>query len=143
VKHQLLADSFEDERGKIEDLIEGPVDAVTRIFTHKGAVRGNHYHRHTTQYTYVLTGSLLVASGDTETIVSSGEIFVDRPGVPHAWKALEDTDVLVFAQGPRAGKAYEQDTIRLVEPLIEPVPDWDMVARIDYEAWVPSEDRAP
>ena len=147
-QHELLADSFEDERGRIEDLIEGPVDAVTRIFTAKGAVRGNHFHRQTVQWTYVLSGSLLVAHGDVQRILGPGEIAVDRPGVPHAWKALADTDVLVFTCGPRSGSGYESDTVRLEEPLIEPEPvsawgDWGTLARIEHEAWVPTEDRAP
>ena len=137
-----LGDKFEDERGKIQDLI-GRVDAVTHIHTFKGAVRGNHFHKHTTQWTYVTHGALLVAQGDIEMIVEAGEMVVDRPGVPHAWKALEDTDVLVFARGPRAGKEYESDTFRLERPLIEPVADWDMVARCEYETWVPTQDRAP
>lgn len=148
MKHELLGDSFTDERGRIEDLIVGPVDAVTRIFTAKGAVRGNHYHRETIQWTFVLSGSLLMAHGDVQRILGPGEIAVDEPGVPHAWKAMVDTDVLVFTKGPRSGKDYESDTVRLETPLIEPESvavwgDWDALARIEHETWVSTEDAAP
>lgn len=44
-----------------------------------------------------------------------GDMACEEPGVPHAWKALEDTTVLVFSRGPRSGEAYESDTIRLPE----------------------------
>ncbi len=154
-----MSDTFIDERGVIKDLLTEPIDAVTRIHTVKGAVRGNHVHRRTTQWTYVLSGSLLVASGTTETIAGPGEMLVDEPGVPHAWKALEDTDVLVFTQGPRSGADYESDTYRLEVPLIEPETvaeraahvrahgatdrDWDMLARIEWEGWRLQDDRAP
>jgi quercetin dioxygenase-like cupin family protein len=145
--HRLLGDGFTDERGHILDLIEGPIDAVTRIFTVQGAVRGNHFHRHTTQWTYVLSGSLLVAHGDTETTIGPGELAVDKPGVPHAGKALEDTDVLVFTCGPRAGSEYESDTVRLDVPLIEPPSlldgDWGTLARVEWENWRLQDDRAP
>jgi quercetin dioxygenase-like cupin family protein len=109
---------FEDDRGVIQDLLDVPVDSVTRITTVEGAVRGNHYHKRTTQWTYVLTGSLLVTNGHTEMVVDAGAMIVHAPGDPHAWKALEDTDCLVFTRGPRSGEDYETDTTRLEEPLL-------------------------
>jgi quercetin dioxygenase-like cupin family protein len=115
--YRLLAGSFEDGRGKIQDLIDGPIDSVTRITTVAGAVRGNHFHKQTTQWTYVISGSLLVSNG-LERLMGPGEIVVDRPGQPHAWKAIEDTDCLVFTRGPRSGENYEQDTFRLETPLL-------------------------
>lgn len=116
--HRVLADSFEDDRGKIQDLIDGPIDSVTRIVTREGAVRGNHFHEHTTQWTYVLSGCLHMFNGKVDRLLTSGEIMVHRPGEPHAWKALEDTDCLVFTKGPRSGSEYESDTIRLADPLV-------------------------
>lgn len=118
-EHRTLGDSFEDERGRIQDLIVGaPIDSVTRITTVKGAVRGNHLHKLTIQWTYVLTGCLLMANGATEVSVGPGEMVVHRPETPHAWKAIEDTDCLVFTLGPRSGEQYESDTYRLEKPLL-------------------------
>ncbi len=108
---------FEDERGVIEDLF-GRLDGVTRITTKKGAVRGNHVHAKTAQWTMVLSGCLLVAHGKQETLVGPGEILTHPPGEPHAWKAVEDTTCLVFTHGPRSGSNYESDTQRLEEPLL-------------------------
>lgn len=108
---------FEDQRGVIQDVI-GRIDSVTRITTVKGAVRGNHYHEHTTQWTLVLSGRLLMASGRTRTEMWPGQVVKHDPREPHAWKALEDSECIVFAKGPRAGKAYETDTVRLEEPLL-------------------------
>ena len=112
-----MADRFEDHRGVIQDII-GRIDAVTRITTVKGAVRGNHYHEKTTQWTLVLSGKLLMATGSEKTEMWPGQVVKHEPGVPHAWKALEDSECVVFAKGPRAGDEYDTDTFRLEEPLL-------------------------
>lgn len=109
--------SYHDDRGDIIDLAEH-VDAATLITTAKGAVRGNHIHRRTWQWTYVLTGKLRVAGPAGEGVVGAGEMVLNEPGEPHAWQALEDTTCLVFARGPRAGNGYEDDTERLAERLL-------------------------
>lgn len=114
---------FEDERGLIKDILEGPIDGVTEIFTRAGAVRGNHTHNETVQWTYVVDGSLRVRTRETpptypytrETTQDyvDGSLIRDDPGTAHAWQALEDTVVLVFTRGPRSGANYESDTQRL------------------------------
>jgi quercetin dioxygenase-like cupin family protein len=106
-----------DDRGDITDLA-GRVDAVTVVRTKKGAVRGNHLHNQTEQWTYVASGRLFVTDGNREEEVGPGGVVYDRPGSPHAWRALEDTVCVVFVKGPRAGNNYEADTTRLEIPLI-------------------------
>lgn len=111
---------YEDERGVIQDLL-GPVDAVTSIFTKAGAVRGNHVHYETTQWTYVVYGGIQIvtrtADGDrAERVYRLGEIACDKPGTAHACEAVEDTLCLVFTRGPRSGEDYESDTFRLYGP---------------------------
>jgi quercetin dioxygenase-like cupin family protein len=116
-----MADRFEDDRGVIQDLFDGEPVAVTRITTVTGKVRGNHVHERTTQWTLVVTGALRVANSESlDAILLRGDIMVHKPGDPHAWIALADTDCLVFTRGPRSGEDYETDTIRLTEPLITP-----------------------
>jgi quercetin dioxygenase-like cupin family protein len=112
------AGRFEDERGVIQDLL-GRVDAITEIVTWEGGVRGNHIHARTTQWTYVVAGLLLVAWTEDDGVHTrqhgQGALIKEEAGVPHAWKALLDTRVLVFTQGPRSGQAYETDVTRLPE----------------------------
>jgi quercetin dioxygenase-like cupin family protein len=106
-----------DDRGTITDLVHEKVDAVTLVCTKAGAIRGNHYHEHTTQWSYVVSGSMVVTTGSQEMVVNAGDIVVNDPGEPHAWKAIADTVCVVVARGPRAGGDYEIDTYRLVESL--------------------------
>jgi quercetin dioxygenase-like cupin family protein len=112
----LTSKRYEDERGVIQDLL-GSIDSVTEIFTKKDAIRGNHVHQYTTQWAYIVSGRLLVAHRheDIETRIAfgPGKLIKEGPGVEHAWRALEDTTVLVFTKGPRSGENYEDDVIRL------------------------------
>lgn len=117
---------FEDDRGKIADLlVNESIDAVTYITFTPGAVRGNHYHKQTTQWTFVTTGSVLYAScrpGEpvkTE-VLNVGDFVVATPNEVHAFRAgAEPAEILVFTKGPRAGFDYEKDTFRLEKPILE------------------------
>lgn len=112
-----MADRFEDDRGVIQDILAGPIDCVTRISTNEGAIRGNHVHKLTHQWTLVLDGVLLVVTRGPDGVRHGhkyypGDIAHEPPGVAHAWQALLDCVVLVFTRGPRSGEDYESDTYR-------------------------------
>jgi quercetin dioxygenase-like cupin family protein len=115
--------SFKDDRGEITDLLENEnINAVTVITFTKGAVRANHYHKLTTQWNYLMSGSIKLLSqtpGESvvETIMSPGDFVVTGPNVAHALEALSDASLMVFTKGPRGGKEYETDTYRLETPL--------------------------
>lgn len=117
--------NHQDDRGSIMDLIEGAnINAVTFISFKKGAVRGNHYHKQTTQWNYVLSGKIkLVAQvgneAAEEAILEAGGFAVTEPMEKHALIGVEDSEMLVFTQGPRGGKEYESDTFRLEIPLAQ------------------------
>ena len=123
-----VPNSFEDDRGIIRDLVAGEqVDAVTLITSVVGAVRANHFHKHTTQWTYVIAGRIEYACaqvsespiGDLKLtrrdsmLLGEGEMVESRPWEAHAIRALEDAQLLIITRGPRSGDSYEDDTFRL------------------------------
>ena len=115
-----------DQRGHIKDLaVNTQIKAVTEIRSKQGSIRANHYHKLTEQYNYVATGRLILATrADTEVPVEykefgPGTFFLIETGEHHAIKFVEDTLLLVFTIGPRAGKEYESDTYRLKSCLFE------------------------
>jgi quercetin dioxygenase-like cupin family protein len=116
--------AFSDERGKITDLIENEeINSITLITFNKGAARGNHFHKETTQWNYLITGKIKLVTqipGEkvVETIMLPGEFTVTRPNDRHALYAMETSEVMVFTKGPRGGKEYESDTFRLEVPLV-------------------------
>ena len=117
-----------DERGVITDLHVGqPVNALTTVTCVKGAIRGNHFHKLTTQFTYVLSGRLRYVGQSQhapveECTIAAGDLVTSLPLESHAFEALEDSVLLAFCHGPRAGMDYEKDTYRLAEPLIPTGP---------------------
>ena len=112
-----------DKRGKIIDILENiPIEYVTVISSKMGAIRGNHYHKKSVQYVYVLKGRMKIFSqmpGERirTYILRPGDLACNPPMERHAITTLEDTDFLVFTRGPRGGKNYEKDTHRIKKRL--------------------------
>ena len=116
---------YKDERGLIIDLLERKkINAITYITQKKGKVRGNHFHKKTIQWNYLIKGKIeLVAkkrnNKPKKIILLKGDLVETSKNEAHATKALKDSEFLVFTQGPRSGKEYEKDTFRLLKPLIK------------------------
>ena len=117
--------NFKDTRGIIVDLLEKKkINAITYITQNKGKIRGNHFHKKTTQWNYLITGRIKIVSKKKnksvkQMILSKGDLVVTSSNESHAIKAIEYAEYLVFTHGPRGGKEYEKDTFRLSEPLIK------------------------
>lgn len=113
---------FSDDRGSITDIFyKANMNHACIITNAAGAVRGNHYHKFTTQYTYILAGSLHYYSKqvDSDQLADSftagpGDMVISAPNEIHAMKASDEGCVfLAFAEGPRGGEDYENDTFRV------------------------------
>lgn len=123
-----------DDRGVIEELVNGDFHIVLRTTQVKGSVRANHYHKQDSHIGYLVSGKLQYmtrplrqAQGKpvldekapvTKYIIKPGQMFYTPPMLVHATVALEDSDVLYFT--PRSGqqKEYENDLVRV--ELISP-----------------------
>lgn len=123
IQHKKI--NFQDKRGTIRDIFVGePWEHCTIIWSKKGAVRGNHYHKKTTQATYVVTGQMQVltqkvSGGKIEKhLLKEGDLMIHKPMEMHAMIAKRDTMFLAFARGLRGGANYEKDTFR-VSPGLE------------------------
>ena len=117
--------NHKDQRGLIIDLLEKKsINAITLITQKKGKIRGNHYHKKTTQWNYLLSGKIQIFAAKknkkkTSIILKKGDLVVTTKNESHAIKAIINSQFLVFTQGPRGGKEYENDTYRLLKPLIK------------------------
>jgi quercetin dioxygenase-like cupin family protein len=124
MKFDRIQCKIKDERGEITDImVKENIDFVTLITSVKGSTRGNHYHKKTDQWVYIIEGKIKMLTQLPDgpvitTILEKGTLaktgFLER----HTMIALEDTSFLVFTRGPRGGEDYESDTFRLIEPLI-------------------------
>ncbi len=117
--------NFRDRRGVIIDLLEKKnINAITFISQKKNKVRGNHYHKKTIQWNYLLKGKITIYSKlknkkKKSVVLKVGDLVVTSKNEQHAIKANKDSEFLVFTQGPRGGKEYENDTFRLDKPLVK------------------------
>jgi len=116
--------NHKDNRGIIADLIENEkINAITYITFLKNKVRGNHYHKKTIQWNFVVSGKVIFISkinGKLKKILGKKNDLVKIDTKEHhAIKALNYSEILVFTKGPRGGKEYESDTFRLKKNLIE------------------------
>lgn len=115
---------FEDERGQITDILENEIiEYVTIISSKKGTIRGDHYHKESVQYIFVLNGSLkfltqMPGEEIKTTLLKPGDLVLNPPMEKHALIAIEDSEFLVLTRGPRGGGNYEKDTYRLTESLV-------------------------
>ena len=111
-----------DDRGRIVDIFyDQAVNHVAVIDSIADIVRGNHYHKLTTQHMLITRGALEYWSKPVDSdepaklVVLRADDFVTSPPYEvHAMKILEDnTQFVVFSQGLRGGKDYEADTYRV------------------------------
>jgi quercetin dioxygenase-like cupin family protein len=114
--------AHQDKRGKIIDILENEkINAITLITIKKGAVRGNHYHKKTYQWNYIVSGKMqlitLKNKKKKKITLIQGDIAVTKPGEAHALVGKTYCKCLVFTKGPRGGKEYETDTFRLKKPI--------------------------
>ena len=117
-----------DERGTITDLFYASNMNHGCIITNEpGAVRGNHYHKLTTQYTLVLNGTLTYYSRRVDSndpvqtfVAGSGDMIISEPMEIHAMRSGEHgCTFIAFAEGPRGGEDYELDTHRVDSIVVE------------------------
>jgi quercetin dioxygenase-like cupin family protein/SAM-dependent methyltransferase len=112
--------AFSDDRGKITDLLNRSINHVGLITTRAGSVRGEHYHKLSTQYSYILSGKfeVLVASvynpkNVKKIILEEGELITIEPKTMHRFKAIEDAIMIDMISESRAGSKYEEDVVRV------------------------------
>ena len=115
-----------DDRGAITDIFHlVDMNSACMITNTPGAVRANHYHKQTTQFTFILSGTLdyyskPVDSEEPANVVTAGtgDMIISEPNEIHAWRTGSNGCTLIaFARGPRGGEDYESDTFR-VESII-------------------------
>ena len=126
----LLKKNFEDKRGKIIDIfVNLPKDHCSIITFNKGAVRGNHYHKKSCQFSFLLIGELDFYFGKIDKkngklkrikkrIIKKNTLITHEPYEAHAFRSRKKSIMIAFSCGVRGGNNYEKDTFRLKTKLI-------------------------
>ena len=111
---------FEDDRGKIFDLLDDEVIMHVGIITSEpGAIRGNHFHEITKQFNYIIKGkaklNIKYVDNGTEELfeVGVGDLISIPPRVVHTFTAIDYFVMLDLNTLSRSDDGYEKDTIRV------------------------------
>ena len=113
---------FKDTRGVIADVFyDRNINHVAIISSNPNVIRGNHYHKETTQHILIIKGSLEYWYKDIESkepakmhLAIIGDLISTPPLEIHALKITEEgNEFIVFSEGKRGGKDYESDTYRV------------------------------
>jgi dTDP-4-dehydrorhamnose 3,5-epimerase-like enzyme len=115
-----------DSRGTISDILyKEEINHVAIIeTTNGGVIRGNHYHKESTQHIFMTKGSLrywykhLDSGAPARSIlVEEFHIVTTPPLEVHALEMIEPSQFIVFTSGIRGGVDYESDTFREITIL--------------------------
>ena len=113
---------FKDDRGIITDIFyKENIEHVAQIDSEPNVIRGNHYHKETTQHMLMISGSMEywyknVGSDEEPKVVylKKGDLVSTPPLEIHTLKIGDDgNSFIVFSSGLRGGKDYEADTFRV------------------------------
>lgn len=112
---------FRDSRGDIFDLVEDEIHHIGFITFRKGVVRANHYHKKSTQYTYVIKGKIELITKDAKnknakikkSIMDEGTYAMIPPYIIHAYRALTPASIIDCTTESRKAAGYESDTVRV------------------------------
>ena len=96
---RLLEEEFshEDERRKIIQLFTADIKQVNVYEAKKGSILGNHYHKETIEYFYIIRGDVLY---NKSRIVKTGDFFVVYPQEVHTLECLTDVKLMSFLTKP-------------------------------------------
>jgi len=111
-----------DDRGSIVDVFyKHNIEHVAVVTSEPNVLRGNHYHKNSTQHMLMTKGCLEywykpVDSHDFVKMVVAnvGDIVTTPPNEIHALVIRQlGNQFIVFSEGARGGKEYESDTFRV------------------------------
>ena len=114
--------THEDERGIISDIFyKENIQHSALIVSKPNVIRGNHYHKETTQHMIMTEGSMeywYKKYGSEEEaqykVLKKGDYVSTPPYEIHALRIGSDgNQFVVFSEGTRGGLDYEKDTYRV------------------------------
>lgn len=116
----------DDDRGLIADIFyNATLNHACFLKSRPNAIRGNHYHKTSTQHTLLLTGKMKYwyQPADNSTHVRCvemypGDLVTSEPNEIHTLQFLMDSTCVVFTDGERGGADYENDTYRVDNIII-------------------------
>ncbi len=127
MRYKKIKSSFKDSRGFIADIFyKKNIQHVAVIKSKPNVLRGDHFHKYTTQWMFITKGSLEYWYKPLKSkikpkmkLLKVGDLIETPPYEMHALKiGNKGNEFIVFTKGIRGGKDYETDTYRFYPSLI-------------------------
>ncbi len=111
---------FKDERGYLLKILDKGFSSCIEIFSKKGSIRANHYHKKDEHFCYVLKGEILFfyrnrkkGSKLNYKVMKKGDLFFTTYDQDHMAYFLKTTHFLSYSNRKRSKFDYEKDLVRL------------------------------
>ena len=122
--HKLtLEEGFTDNRGKILPIVHDSAN-VQMIWSKKGALRANHYHKTDTHTCFLVSGTIdYYWRNHGETTIHKeqfgpNDLFKTGPMIDHEMVFTEDSIMVVVSEHQRDANTYDEDIVKIT-PLHE------------------------
>ena len=111
---------FRDERGYLLKILDKGFSSCIEIFSKKGSIRANHYHKKDEHFCYILKGEILFfyrnrkkGSKLNHKVMKKGDLFFTTYNQDHLAYFLKTTHFLSYSSRKRTKIDYENDLVRL------------------------------
>jgi hypothetical protein len=111
---------FKDERGYLLKILDKGFSSCIEIFSKKGSIRANHYHKNDEHFCYILKGEILFfyrnrkkGSKLNYKIMKKGDLFFTTYDQDHMAYFIKTTHFLSYSSRKRSQFDYEKDLVRL------------------------------
>ena len=119
LKHK-IGKIFKDKRGTLQKIIDGNFSSCIEVYSKKGSIRANHYHKKDKHFMYIISVELLYSyknrkRGSKVKIkkMKKGDLFFTPAMQEHMAYYTKNTHFLAFSTRKRTQFDYEKDLIRV------------------------------
>ena len=112
--------TFKDKRGWLKKILDGNFSSCIEIYSKKGSVRANHYHKKDTHFIYVINGEILYFYKDRKRraktrfkLMKKNDLFFTPAMQEHMAYFTKNTHFLAFSTRKRTKFDYEKDLIKV------------------------------
>ena len=112
--------TFKDKRGWLKKILDGNFSSCIEIYSKKGSIRANHYHKKDTHFIYVINGEILYFYKDRKKgaktrikLMKKNDLFFTPSMQEHMTYFTKNTHFLAFSTRKRTKFDYEKDLIKV------------------------------
>ena len=115
-----IGKTFKDKRGWLKKILDGNFSSCIEVYSKKGSVRANHYHKKDKHFIYVINGEILYFYRNRKKIAKTrfkimkkNDLFFTPAMQEHMAYFTKNTHFLAFSTRKRTKFDYEKDLVRV------------------------------